>query len=383
MVQRVHPLNAYASLYSFQARPDGRNPTVRLIPFDGYLVGTTSNGGRGCPQNGCGTIFKITKDGKETILHRFQGIPDGANPLSELATASQVLYGTTNQGGMRCAQGATGCGTVFSTNSSGEEVVLHKFAGVPDGANPQGPLTLARGLLYGTTTSGGAKCTQTHDGCGTVFSINAQGAESVLYSFKGTPDAQTPTGNLIYLNGTLYGTTVHGGPYNYGTVFSITPAGSEHILYSGKSPGDLKNPAGLVAMNGVLYGTGEGEFGEALLYRLTTAGRIHIVHLFDATGRNGADPTGRLIAVGGLLYGTTQYGGEKGNGYGLLYVLSPSGFFRVLYRFKGAPDGAYPAAGVTDAKGNLYGTTDGGGSGCHRDDCGIGYGTVFRFLRKP
>ena len=62
----------------------------------------------------------------------------------------------------------------------------------------------------------------------------------------------------------------------------------------------------------------------------------------------------------------------------VLVVTSPSAqaqTFSVLHSFTGSPDGAYPFAGlVRDAKGNLYGTTSGGGASS--------YGTVFKLNSK-
>ncbi|HEY2554288.1 MAG TPA: hypothetical protein VGI15_03480, partial [Candidatus Cybelea sp.] len=77
----------------------------------------------------------------------------------------------------------------------------------------------------------------------------------------------------------------------------------------------------------------------------------------------------------------TQYGGDKHSGYGVVYSLTTFGTLRVLYRFKGVPDGDYPTAGVSDAGPTLYGTTFQGGTGCYHYGCQGGYGTVFRLAR--
>jgi uncharacterized repeat protein (TIGR03803 family) len=48
---------------------------------------------------------------------------------------------------------------------------------------------------------------------------------------------------------------------------------------------------------------------------------------------------------------------------GVVFKIDPSGHETVLYTFTGAADGGYPLAGLTrDSKGNLYGTTNGGGA---------------------
>lgn len=376
----VRPPTEYTSLYSFQGKPDGETPEARVIPFDNVLYGTTSAGGTKCARFGCGTVFKITYDGRETVLHRFQGVPDGAQPLAELVASGQELYGTTNNGGVLCTshkRSLAGCGTVFAIGTSGTERVLHSFTGVPDGAYAQGPLTMVSGRFYGTTINGGRTCAEDTDGCGTVYSIDSSGKERVLYRFAGKPDGATPNGNLVFLGGTLYGTTLQGGAYGEGTVFAVTSSGSERVVYSSKGPPDMRSPSGLVVLNGVLYGSsGGGRRLEGAVYAVTTGGNERVLHSFYAFA-NGDNPFGRLIAVNGLLFGTTSYGG-RGSEAGLVYAMSTAGKLRVLYRFKGEPDGIEPYAGVIDAKGMLYGTAASGGSGCHYQSCQDGYGTVFR-----
>jgi uncharacterized repeat protein (TIGR03803 family) len=78
-----------------------------------------------------------------------------------------------------------------------------------------------KGRLYGTTAGGGASsgCT----GCGTVFRITLSGEEKVLHSFAGGSDGAVPKAGLIDVGGTLYGTTSDGGTSKTGTVFALTP----------------------------------------------------------------------------------------------------------------------------------------------------------------
>ncbi len=381
----AEPFGTYTSLYTFQVEPDGQRPEARLFPFDGSLYGVTSVGGKRCQLKGCGVVFKITTAGHETILHRFLGLPDGAEPLEELAALKQDLYGTTYSGGLHCGV-AFGCGTVFKLDSSGTERVLYRFNRAPDGIHPQSPLILIGNTFYGTTSSGGTECTIYRHGCGTVYTVTASGQEKVLYRFQGKPDGAVPAGDLTLLYGTLYGTTSEGGACGGGTVFAITLSGSERVVYSaGCVAHDMEGPSGLVSMDGVLYGSslGGGRTGGGTVYAVTTSGNEHIVYGFDPNHLfKGDAPSGRLIAVNGLLYGTTRAGGaDKYSGYGIVYSLTPSGKLSVLYRFKGAPDGSDPVAGVSDAKGVLYGTTYFGGHGCRYSSCTPGYGTVFRLTR--
>ncbi len=95
--------------------------------------------------------------------------------------------------------------------------ILHTFGDTEgDGTHSSADLVDVKGVLYGTTSSGGS-----HD-AGTVFSITTSGQETVLHSFGGPGDGVEPTARLLNVNGTLYGTTSEGG-HNYGgTVFSMS-----------------------------------------------------------------------------------------------------------------------------------------------------------------
>lgn len=99
---------------------------------------------------------------------------------------------------------------------------------------------------------------------------------------------------------------------------------------------------------------------------------------------DGAGAGGGLIAVNGLLYGTTGGGGSStkcnGGGCGTVFSMdSGTGAETVLYSFcpkGGCNDGASPAGGLLAVNGILYGATEGGGR--YGDTmCPFGCGTVF------
>jgi len=252
------------------------------------------------------------------VLHTFERSPeDGTYPEADLIDVKGTLYGTTVTGGTN-----GGYGTVFSITPSGQETVLHSFGATGDGINPKGRLLYLKGTLYGTTSSGGK-----NDG-GTVFSLTLGGTEKVLHSFdydysfpqKG---GAYPNAGLTNVNGTLYGTTASGGSYGsgdelYGTVFSITTSGKFKLLYRfGKQAYDGGFPqAPLLDVDGKLYGTTKsaGEYGSGTVFSITTAGQEHTVYSFGASANDGAEPMAGLINVAGKLYGTTMLGGS-GPGY--------------------------------------------------------------------
>ncbi len=217
---------------------------------------------------------------------------------------------------------------------------------------------------------------------GAMPQSDAMGPSSyeVLYSFRGLPDGSSPVASLIELNGTLYSTTWLGGASEHGTVFTITTGGAEKVLYSFGAPPDADYPrASLIDVGGTLYGTTEN--GGILYGRQRSYGTVFIITpsgsekvLYNFRGKpDGRHPGAGMIDVGGTLYGTTSEGGHsKGDhrkGDGTVFSITPSGAEKVLNSFGRGTDGGRPEAPLIDAGGTLYGTTVGGGA--------YGHGTVF------
>jgi len=209
-------------LHSFNGGSDGASPSAPLI-FDaeGNLYGTTAYGGSTtyCDGSGCGTVFKLSPSGTETVLYSFTGGADGGIPIAGLIFDGQGnLYGTTEGGG------SFGYGTVFKLTASGTETVLYSFSGGADGEHPAAGVVLdSQGNLYGTA-GGGLNNSPCVGGCGVIFEVSPSGTETVLYSFTGGDDGYYPKGPLVFDGqGNLYGTTLAGGVYGWGTVFKLTP----------------------------------------------------------------------------------------------------------------------------------------------------------------
>ena len=131
------------------------------------------------------------------------------------------------------------------------------------------------------------------------------GAYRTIYAFRNIHrDGTGPNGPLVTINGLLYGTTYFGGRgvLGNGTVFSLTMSGREHVLYRFKGGSDGDNPnSGLVAIDGVLYGTtndgGRGcgqEPGCGTVFAITPSGREHVVYRFKG-GSDGIFPSGSLV----------------------------------------------------------------------------------------
>jgi uncharacterized repeat protein (TIGR03803 family) len=327
-------------------------PSQLLMDSSGNLYGTTAVGSG---SKNFGAVYELTPKGKGwkyTELHSFD-IEDlaGAKPYGGLImdTAGN-LYGTASAGG-------NGAGTVFELSKTGKKwraKALHQFCSLKsckDGQVPYAGLTYAGAStgalydgsspLYGVTYNG-VTDSCTFPGCGVVFSLTPNGkkwTETVLYTFcqkTGCDDGAFPGGPLtLDSNGNLFGVTAGGGTAECsddtrcGTVYELTPK--------------------------------KGKWSESVLYNFCS----------QSDCADGQDPEGGLIAdSAGNLYGTTYWGGSKR--FGTIFKMTygkktKSWTHSILYNFctqANCADGSLPEAGlIMDSKGNLYGTTSGGGNG--------------------
>jgi uncharacterized repeat protein (TIGR03803 family) len=319
-----------------------------------------------------------TQATKFKVLHTFKG-KDGNGPAGVLFRDTDGnLFGTTEAGGTgKC--GDYGCGTAFKLNKYGKQIWLHSFD-VTDGEEPSaGLLSDAAGNLYGTTDYGGhATCTS---GCGVVFELHSGGKGTVLYKFKASPDGDTPQSLLARDKlGNVYGITQGGGEDSSGTIFKVSRNGKETVLHEFTGGSDGCVPvAGLIAdSDGNLYGvTAQGgvgvcDQGYGVVFKLDTANNLTVLHAFEFS--DGAYPASVLLLdQAGNLYGTTEGGGSTECGFdgcGVVFKLShQSGgdwTETVLYEFcslSGCTDGEKPFSGplARDSDGNIYGTAIDGG----------------------
>lgn len=380
----VRTTSLYKVLHRFlpHARHGGPSagPSSGLIEVNGRLYGTTV----GLGNVNSGSVYSMSANGAHKVLYRFDD-SNGARPFGTLLDVNGTLYGTTYSGG------SSGDGVVFSFSSSGVETVLHTFAGGSDGAEPIAGLIYVNGALYGTTLDGGGMGCGSYGGCGTVYSVSTSGAYQVLYRFTGGSDGGNPHAPLLNVDGALYGTTVHGGTSNHGTVYTLTASGSESAIYSFAAGSDGAYPeAPLIGVNGTLYGTtAEGgdstcttsyAIGCGTVYTITTRGSERVLYKFKGTP-DGYNPRAGLYVLNGTLYGTTWQGGSGSckntsyGGCGILFSLTTRGKEHVLHTFIGGSDGATPGFGsLVGMNGNLYGTTTyGGRNGCDFKGCGTAY----------
>lgn len=309
--------------YAFAPLDDrGRNSsgyhgygTLTLAP-DGRLYGITQMGGSPTLEPGevgYGVLFAYgPSDGSFEILHTFCSEPrcaDGMYPMGALAVdPSGSVYGTAKSG------------TVWEWSPGGS----FRFAALP--GETYGGVTLAGGLLHGTTWSPGA---------GVYFVVDpATLAVRVVDSFPAIPPLQHANDNtpiqapLALSDGSVIVAREFGGAFGTGLVVRLDPKTGIHVL---REAADL--------------------------------GPVDVAPRFS--NATGGMPNGQ-IAEGrdGMIYGTSQYGGAAGTG-GIWRMARDGSLFQLLWSW---PDAAYPYGGlVAGSDGALYGVT-------------FGTSQVFRFV---
>jgi uncharacterized repeat protein (TIGR03803 family) len=351
-----------ASRYSFTGNADGSNPVSGLVEDSaGNFYGTTAAGGA----QSSGTVFKLDPLGNLTVIYSFTGNSDGASPFAGL-----VMDGSGNLYGANRFGGDDSSGVIFKVNPSspGTIAVLHTFTGLSDGGYPYGTLILSGGNLYGTTLSGGT-------GSGVVFEMDLSGNETVLYNFSGGSNGANPyAGVVMDASHNLYGTTAYGGLGNHGVVYELNTTTHQYtVLYSFQGGADGQTPAGSLVLDasGNLFGTtwAYGSGNGTVFKVVPGTSSETVLHTFTGAA-DGANPyAGLVMDASGTLYGTTQFGGAYLSG--TVFKITASGALTVLYNFLDGSDGGGPSAPVlVDSLGNLFGTTTYGGV--------YGSGTVYK-----
>ena len=322
---------------------------------DGYVYGTTYSG------NGSyGTIFKLAKDGTAYLkLHDFNSV-NGAYPHSGLVQDAQgKLFGTTYHG----YNGSSNYSTIYSINSDGSAFTVLAYLNGGNGQNILSPLLIgADGILYGTAHSGGAYNT------GTIFKINRDGTGfAMLYTFgSSNSDSRHPgySGLISLPNGKLYGTTFIGGASGTGTIYSFDPVTYQFnrlldfSAINGQTPHQGVTPGPDSQLYGTTFYGGTGNAG--VVYKVAPDGSNYtkLKEFNNQTQQTGVNPYGELTQLeDGSYMGTARSGGV--NGLGTIFKLNKYGFgLTKTYDFANT-GGWYPLSGLTQATdGRLYGTTN-------------------------
>ncbi|HWZ84799.1 MAG TPA: choice-of-anchor tandem repeat GloVer-containing protein [Thermoanaerobaculia bacterium] len=360
----------YKTVYDFGGSPDGAEPRAALLhASDGNFYGTTCEGGFPGPL--LGTVFRMDALHDVSVLYKFADAGDGGCPVAPLIESRGYLWGTS--------LALTGPSVLFRTDFVGDLGVAATF-GL---CCPRPPgLTAVSSDLYGMAPS---ILGEPFDGF--IYVLDSLGNFTVLHNFSG-PDGADPSGELtLGSDGNLYGVTRGGGSHGFGTVFLADGVGNVTVLHAFAAFGDGSYPSGrLIESAGYLYGTTEegGTSGLGTVFRVnisTSPGLVEILHSFGATPNDGTDPSGSLVSLGGLFYGTTLTGGQFSGG--TLFQIDSSGSTTILHNFGGAFDGIGPEPLVAVPRpafcilcsDRLYGTTNAGGLS--------GHGTIYLFDFSP
>lgn len=347
----------YKTLYQFNSN-EASSCEGRLMQLaNGKLYGAGSWSGA----NSDGTLFEFDLTTNTlTVLHHFDEVTDGRNPLCDLSFLNGKIYGVTQTGG------ANNQGVIFSFDTTSNVLTnLHDFNGT-NGWNPKGGMILGtNGMYFGTTVGGGA------NGDGVLFALNPMTeAVSVLANFDDGTTGDNPVGSLVQAaDGLLYGVTESGGANSRGVLYSFDPALEwlQSVHHFGANAGDPRNPyAGVYeGTDGRLYGTTRlgGNANDGTLYAFDPTLAALTVLYEIPNNLQGYSPSGAVVENGtGEFLSFCDAGGYTGSGTFFKYDLTAG--FEVIAHLEDYQVGANPwYGGVLQASnGKVYGLTDKGGT---------------------
>ena len=247
--------------------------------------------------------------------------------------------------------------------------MLYSFTGGADDSNPLGRLIMdAAGNLYGGTYVDDG-------GNGTIFELSKSHGvwtKQVIYN-----DVPGFGGLTMDAAGNIFGVAFNGSTTDI--AFELSPNGLGgwnptviHTFSGGTKDGMGATGTPVLDAAGNLYGTtlGGGYKNDGTVYELspgTKGWTVKILHSFEGGTNDGSDPfAGIVFDAAGNIYGTTEFGGTtpiSGTVYELLAPVGKGGYQeKVLWKFD-QTDGYEPVDSlILDSGGNLYGTTPYGGS---------------------
>jgi uncharacterized repeat protein (TIGR03803 family) len=152
----------------------------------------------------------------------------------------------------------------------------------------------------------------------------------------------------------------------------LDPNGNETILHSfTQYQGGVQPNSLILDRRGVLYGTtlqgGANQLGTVFMFNPHT-GNFRVLHSFTGNP-DGRSPMQLIMDRDGNLYGTTDLGGTSD--LGTVFKIDPSGNESVLYSFTGGTDGSHPRGLSRDAAGNVYIAVETGGDTACFSGCGV------------
>lgn len=187
---------------------------------------------------------------------------------------------------------------------------------------------------------------------------------ATLRNFSGT-DGGFSDGGLALNAGFLFGANGFGGLSNAGTVFRLGTNGVGFtVLHQFTGGREGAQPTGRVVVSGntiygVTYqgGTNNGLGEEGIIYRVDTdGGKFSILRRLNSAAGDGVKPLSGLVLSGSTLCGVAPNGGVADRG--VVFRISTNGTgYQNIHRFTGGSDGSQPEAEMNLIGTTLYGTT--------------------------
>jgi uncharacterized repeat protein (TIGR03803 family) len=286
-------------------------PFGTILASDGFFYGVSE----GTVEYPHGMVFRTDINGAVDVVYAFDGVTakGGAGPILEARDGS--LYGLAELPDSNLLR-------LFRLSEGGEFRLLR-----PLPSSITGVRTLIQGrdhFLYGTTYSGCAT------GAGCVFRTHLKGQSQPLVSLESAPGTGSSSGYgdlMKASDGYFYGTTIEGGAYGLGKIFRMTTNGKMTILHAFDGT-DGRNPysAPIQGKDGFFYGTTGfgGSYDAGTIYRMDRSGAVTILHSFGDSESAGRYPIAPVVqGDDGALYGVTVYGGV--NDHGTAFRYTPEG----------------------------------------------------------
>lgn len=284
----------------------------------GIMFGVCRRGG--AADLGC--IVRVRTDGGYTVMRSFTASSsDGRYPNGGLTFVQGYLYGTTPEGGLNNS------GTLFRIKYDGTDYsVLKHFGDSLEGARtPNGSMVFVEDSLYGTTYAGGV------DDLGTLFRYKvATGVFSVRWNFGSAPHhGILPAGGLTATRDfgsgdAFYGLASYGGTNDAGTLYRFDDYNQgtfTAIRHFGATSTDPRYPRGRVAISGNLgvryvgVSTQGGEFGKGAIFAVGSDPEV--LHSFKGGEDDGELPLAGPVICEGVAMGVASKGGR--DEAGILY----------------------------------------------------------------
>lgn len=339
----------------------GQSRSTMMVASDGKLYGTTGTGGS---SGSTGTIFSwVPSTNTYTVVHNFYNTPASTEPSApnRLFLASDgELYGTSTGGG------SFGVGTIFKYDrfSNVHEKIYNFTTGNPEGNSPFGNLVEVEQSLWGNTS------TNSTTAMGSIWSFDLR-TETLIHkrAFVESTGGAPRAGMTIFSDGLLYGTTNIGGSSSKGVVYSIDPETSDYevVFEVGANPlfGDTL-ASSVIEHEGYIYYAGGSTGGSEqqsnsylVRYNMSTQAKQSLGT--NALAGHGSDCP-PMVASDGKIYGAST---EDTTGAGFLYRFDPeTETMDKIFQFTNS-SGTVCFSQFVEHNNKLYGTTTSGGANGH------------------